>query len=86
VVDGGVAIGGSGRKEVDVSVHIKAKNSWRQRLLCLRMRAITCLLKQCDSALGSSEPVNASPFIHMSELVNTAAFTRMSEMLLLLFT
>ena len=86
MVDGGVTMGGSGRKEVDVSVHVKAKNSRRQRLLCLRVRAITCLLKQCDSALGSSEPVNASPFLHMSEPVNTAAFTRISEMLPLLFT
>ena len=63
MVDGGVAVEGSGGKEVDVSVHVKAKNSWRQRLLCLRVRAITCLLKQCDSAQGSSEPVNAAAFL-----------------------
>jgi hypothetical protein len=73
--EGVVAREGSGGKEVDVSVCVKSKNSRRQRLLYLRVRAITCLPKQCDFALGSSEPVNTSPFIHMSEPVNTATFT-----------
>ena len=74
MMDSVVAAEGSSRKKVDVSVCVKVKNSRRQRLLCLRVRAFTCLLKQSDSALGSSELINASPFLHMSDLVNTAAF------------
>lgn len=73
-MDSVVAAEGSSRKKVDVSVCVKVKNSGRQRLLCLRVRAFTCLLKQSNSALGSSEPVNVSPFLHMSDPVNTAAF------------
>lgn len=73
MMDGVVTVERSSRKEVDVSVCVKVKNSGRQRLLCLRVRAFTCLLKQSDSALGSSEPVNAPPFLHMNEPVNTAA-------------
>ena len=73
-MDSVVAVEGSSRKEVDVSVCVKVKNSGRQRLLCLRVRAFTCLLKQSDSALGSSELVNASLFLHMNEPVNAAAF------------
>lgn len=74
MMDSVVAAEGSSRKKVDVSICVKVKNSGRQRLLCLRVRAFTCLLKQSDSALGSSELINASPFLHMSDLVNTAAF------------
>ena len=40
-----VAIEGSSRKEVDVSVYIKVENSGRQRLLYLRRRVFTCLLE-----------------------------------------
>lgn len=69
-----VAVEGSSRKEVDVGVCIKVENSGRQRLLCLRGRAFTCLLEQSDAALGSSEPVNASLFLHKNDLVNAAAF------------
>ena len=69
-----VAVEGSSRKEVDVGVCIKVENSKRQRLLCLRGRVFTCLLEQSDAALGSSEPVNASLFLHKNDLVNAAAF------------
>ena len=69
-----VAVEGSSRKEVDVGVCIKVENSGRQRLLCLRRRAFTCLLEQSDAVLGSSEPVNASLFLHKNDLVNAAAF------------
>ena len=74
MMDSVVAVEGSSRKEVDVGVCVKVKNSGRQRLLCLRVRAFTCLLKQCDLALGSSEPVNAAPLLHMNEPVNAAAY------------
>ena len=40
-----VAMEGSSRKEVDVSVCIKVKNSGRQRLLYLRRRVFTYLLE-----------------------------------------
>ena len=74
MIDSVVATEGSSRKKVDVSICIKVKNSRRQCLLCLRVRAFICLLKQSDLALGSSELINALLFLHMSNLVNTAAF------------
>lgn len=59
---------------MDVSVYVKVKNSERQRLLCLYIRAFIYLLKQCDLVLGSSELVNATPLLHINKLVNAAAY------------
>ena len=41
---------GGGGKEVDVGVRVRAENAGGRRLLCLRVRAITRLIKQRDSA------------------------------------
>ena len=40
-----ITIEGSSRKEVDISICIKVKNSRKQCLLYLRRRVFTCLLE-----------------------------------------